>query len=52
VIVGDGQVSAEYGAGAKAWKHERMPVGAEEDVARNEGEREALRRYREGRGKE
>jgi glutamate-5-semialdehyde dehydrogenase len=49
VLVGDGQVSADYGAGAKAWKHERLSVDGSEDVARDEGEREALRRYREDR---
>jgi glutamate-5-semialdehyde dehydrogenase len=48
VIVGDAQVSAEYGAGGKKWKHERLAVGAEEDVARTEREREVLRRFRAG----
>jgi glutamate-5-semialdehyde dehydrogenase len=45
VIVGDAQVSAEYGAGGKAWKHE---VLADEGVARNEEEREVLRKFRAG----
>lgn len=45
VIVGDAQVSGEYGAGGKAWKHE---VLADEGVARNKEEREVLRRFRDG----
>lgn len=54
VIRGSGQVSAEYGAGGKAWRHERVAVseGFEggEWVAKNEAEREVLRRFREGKG--
>lgn len=46
-IVGDAHVSAEYGAGGKKWKHEVLSVGGE-DVARDEEERELLRRFREG----
>jgi glutamate-5-semialdehyde dehydrogenase len=45
VIVGDAQVSAEYGAGGKKWKHE---VLGDEGVARNEEEREMLRKFRAG----
>jgi glutamate-5-semialdehyde dehydrogenase len=45
VIVGDAQVSAEYGAGGKKWKHE---VLGDEGVARNEEEREVLRKFRAG----
>lgn len=45
-IVGDAQVSAEYGAGGKRWKHE---VLQDEGIARNEEEREVLRRFRAGR---
>lgn len=48
VIVGDGQVSAEYGAGGKRWKHEKLSLVEEEDVARTEEEREVLRRFRAG----
>ncbi|KAF2012252.1 gamma-glutamyl phosphate reductase GPR [Aaosphaeria arxii CBS 175.79] len=48
VLVGDAQVSAEYGAGGKKWKHERLPVEEDEGVARDEEEREVLRRFREG----
>ncbi|KAF2203918.1 gamma-glutamyl phosphate reductase GPR [Delitschia confertaspora ATCC 74209] len=48
VIRGNGQVSAEYGAGGKQWKHEKLAVGDEEWTARNEEEREALRKFREG----
>ncbi|KAI8938584.1 hypothetical protein NX059_004462 [Plenodomus lindquistii] len=43
VIKGDGQVSADYGAGAKAWKHK---VLFDESVARNEEEKELLREFR------
>ncbi|KAF2735367.1 gamma-glutamyl phosphate reductase [Polyplosphaeria fusca] len=46
-IAGDAQVSAEYGAGGKQWKHERLPAD-DADVARNAEERELLRRFREG----
>ncbi|KAF2687983.1 gamma-glutamyl phosphate reductase GPR [Lentithecium fluviatile CBS 122367] len=46
-IVGDAQVSAEYGASGKAWKHEKLPVG-DEMVAQNEEERELLRKFRAG----
>ncbi|KAH7118918.1 Aldehyde/histidinol dehydrogenase [Dendryphion nanum] len=51
VIVGDAQVSAEYGAGGREWKHEVLSVGAEEGewVARSEEERDVLRKFREGR---
>lgn len=47
-IVGDAQVSAEYGAGGKAWKHQTLPVGEDEYVARSEEEREVLRKFRAG----
>lgn len=47
IIVGDAQVSAEYGAGGRRWKHE---VLADEGVARNDEEREVLRRFRAGKG--
>jgi glutamate-5-semialdehyde dehydrogenase len=43
VIVGDAQVSAEYGAGGKKWKHD---VLSDEGVARNEEEKEVLRKFR------
>jgi glutamate-5-semialdehyde dehydrogenase len=46
VLVGDGQASADYGAGGRAWKHETLPVGDDESVARNDEEREVLRRFR------
>ncbi|KAF1919420.1 Aldehyde/histidinol dehydrogenase [Ampelomyces quisqualis] len=45
VIIGDAQVSAEYGAGGKAWKHKVIP---DEGVAKNDEERELLRQYRAG----
>ncbi|KAF2195751.1 gamma-glutamyl phosphate reductase [Zopfia rhizophila CBS 207.26] len=52
VIRGEGQVSAEYGAGGRAWKHERLPVGDGDGewVAQNEEERELLRRFRAEKG--
>jgi glutamate-5-semialdehyde dehydrogenase len=46
VLVGDGQVSADYGAGGRAWKHQVLPAGDDEWVAKNEEEREALRTLR------
>jgi glutamate-5-semialdehyde dehydrogenase len=49
VIVGDAQVSADYGAGGKQWKHQRLPVGDEENVARNDEERDVLRKFRANR---
>ncbi|KAF2135014.1 gamma-glutamyl phosphate reductase GPR [Dothidotthia symphoricarpi CBS 119687] len=48
VLIGDAQVSAEYGAGGKQWKHQKLAVGDDEGVARNEEEREVLRRFRAG----
>lgn len=45
VIVGDAQISAEYGAGGKKWKHE---VLQDERLARNQEERELLRKFRAG----
>jgi glutamate-5-semialdehyde dehydrogenase len=45
VLIGDGQVSADYGANGRAWKHE---VLADEGVARSEEEREVLRKFRAG----
>lgn len=46
VIVGDAQVSTEYGAGGKQWKHQKLAVGDEESVAQNEEEMELLRKFR------
>jgi glutamate-5-semialdehyde dehydrogenase len=46
VIVGDAQVSADYGAGGKQWKHQRLPIGDEESIAKNDEEREVLRKFR------
>ena len=48
VIVGDAQVSADYGAGGKQWKHQKLAVGDDEHVAQNEEERELLRKFRAG----
>jgi glutamate-5-semialdehyde dehydrogenase len=52
VLIGEGQVSAEYGAGGRKWKHERMAVGDDECVARDDEEKELLRRHRESRNKQ
>jgi len=46
LINGQGQVSTEYGAGGKEWKHEQLPVGEEEKTARTEEEVELLRAFR------
>jgi glutamate-5-semialdehyde dehydrogenase len=46
-IVGDAQISAEYGAGGRPWKHERLSI-SDEAVAQNEEERELLRKFRAG----
>ena len=46
LIRGQGQVSTEYGAGGKKWKHEQLPVGEEERTARTEEEVELLRAFR------
>lgn len=48
LITGSGQVSAEYGATGKKWRHEKLPVGEEERYARSEEELEVLRRFRAG----
>jgi glutamate-5-semialdehyde dehydrogenase len=45
VIRGDAQVSSEYGAGGRKWKHE---VLMDEGVARSEEEMEILRKFRAG----
>jgi glutamate-5-semialdehyde dehydrogenase len=47
-IVGNAQVSADYGAGGKAWKHQALPVAGDEGVCRDEEEREVLRKFRAG----
>jgi glutamate-5-semialdehyde dehydrogenase len=53
VLIGDAQVSGEYGAGGRKWKHERLLVGGDDDegMARDEAEREVLRRFRAERGR-
>jgi glutamate-5-semialdehyde dehydrogenase len=45
-IVGDAQVSADYGAGGKAWKHQVLPAVDDEYTARNEEERAVLQKFR------
>ncbi|KAH7356313.1 Aldehyde/histidinol dehydrogenase [Pyrenochaeta sp. MPI-SDFR-AT-0127] len=50
VIVGDAQVSGDYGAGGKAWKHQTLPVDDQEWAAKDDDERELLRYYRASRG--
>jgi len=51
IIKGEGQVSADYGAGGKLWKHQVLNVGESGDsewVARSEEEKEVLRKLRIG----
>jgi glutamate-5-semialdehyde dehydrogenase len=48
VIVGDAQVSAEYGAGGKQWKHEKLALVEDEDIAKTAEEKEVLRKFRAG----
>lgn len=45
-INGNGQASADYGSGGKAWKHQQLPVGAQERYAATDDEWEALQRFR------
>jgi glutamate-5-semialdehyde dehydrogenase len=52
VLKGEGQVSAEYGAGGRKWKHERMAVGDDEFVARDDEEKELLKQHRASRNKQ
>lgn len=52
VLVGDAQVSAEYGASGKSWKHETLPTGDEEGYARDEEEKELLRQHRVSKGEQ
>lgn len=49
VLVGEGHVSADYGVGGRRWKHEALSLEGDEGSARNEEEREVLRRFRAGR---
>jgi len=46
LIRGHGQISAAYGASGRAWKHQRLPAGSEEWVARDNEELNLLREYR------
>jgi glutamate-5-semialdehyde dehydrogenase len=46
LIRGEGQVSAEYGSNGKQWRHERVPAGEDEWIAKNAAEMEALRQVR------
>jgi glutamate-5-semialdehyde dehydrogenase len=48
LLSGDGQISTEYGVGEgqKRWKHERMPAGEDEWVAKDLKELEVLREFR------
>ncbi|KAF2147188.1 uncharacterized protein K452DRAFT_282169 [Aplosporella prunicola CBS 121167] len=45
-INGNGQASAEYGAGGKAWKHQKLPVGEQERYAVTDEEFELLKQFR------
>jgi len=46
LINGEGQASTEYGSGGKKWKHQKLPVGDIERMAKDDEELEALRRFR------
>jgi glutamate-5-semialdehyde dehydrogenase len=46
IIKGTGQISSDYGANGKAWKHQRLPAGNSEWIAQDQAELEALRRFR------
>ncbi|KAF2835666.1 gamma-glutamyl phosphate reductase GPR [Patellaria atrata CBS 101060] len=46
IIIGEGQVSMDYGSGAKKWKHQRLPVGDEEAIAQDEEELRMLKEFR------
>ncbi|KAL1621694.1 glutamate-5-semialdehyde dehydrogenase [Neofusicoccum ribis] len=45
-INGNGQVSAEYGSGGKAWKHQALPVGDQARYAATDDEWAALQEFR------
>jgi glutamate-5-semialdehyde dehydrogenase len=49
IIKGSGQISSDYGANGKAFKHERLPAGHSEWIAQDEGELAALRLFRQQR---
>ncbi|KAK7513113.1 Aldehyde/histidinol dehydrogenase [Phyllosticta citriasiana] len=46
LIKGNGQVSAEYGSGGKAWKHEKLAAGDMERYAATQEEWEAVKEVR------
>lgn len=48
VLVGDAQVSGDYGAGGKTWKHQKMTVGEEQGewTARDDEEKALLKQHR------
>jgi len=46
LIRGKGHVTTEYGANGKKWRHQRLPAGEDEWVARDMAEVEALRAFR------
>lgn len=48
IIVGDAQVSAEYGTGGKQWKHQKLALAEDGDIARTPEEKELLRKFRAG----
>jgi glutamate-5-semialdehyde dehydrogenase len=50
LIRGQGQVSGEYGANGKKWKHQRLPAGDDEWIAKDSAELDALRAFRAARG--
>jgi len=52
VLVGDGQVSGDYGAGGKSWKHEKLATGDEEFAAQDDEEKDLLKQHRAQKGKQ
>jgi glutamate-5-semialdehyde dehydrogenase len=46
LIRGQGQISTEYGSNGKKWRHQRLPAGEDEWIAKNDAEVEVLRQFR------
>ncbi|KAF1985838.1 glutamate-5-semialdehyde dehydrogenase [Aulographum hederae CBS 113979] len=47
-IDGQGQISTEYKAGGKQWKHQKLPIATHERIAATDEELAVLRSFREG----
>ena len=50
IMVGDAHVTAEYGAGGKAWKHKVLPVSNQEFIANDDEEKALLKQFRASKG--